>query len=171
MKVVIVYENMEFAIEACAALHRVGHRESVEWIVECWPTSALKSAAFAKMSLIETRDAELIILPAGYSECFPQWLRDWLNRWARVRQNTEVALAFVDDHQLAGLPQPVCSELSVLAREHGLNLIVSRNSFPKNPKKIFIDFLPVREVSVPTGRSNFPDLTTRYSYRGMGINE
>ncbi len=173
MKAVIIYEDTEFATRACAALRRVACREdvNVQWIVECWPTSALQETAFADMSLMETRDAHLILLPARYTRIFPPSLLDWLNRWAGRRQNNEAALAFIDDRNAFRFPYPLCPELSVLIQEHGLNLIVGRNPAPEYPKKVLIDFSPVQEVSLPVGRSNFPDLTTHHSYRGRGINE
>jgi hypothetical protein len=173
MKAIIIYEDKEFAARACATLHRVACHEGidVQWTVECWPTTALNETEFAEMSLLGTRDAHLIILPASYTRLFPQWLRDWLNRWAGQRQNHEAALAFIDDRNTAGFPHPVCPELSVLIRKHGLNLILGRNPAPADAKKLWIDFSPAQEVSLPVGGANFPDLITHGSYRGMGINE
>jgi hypothetical protein len=173
MKAVIVYEEIEFATKACAALQRVASREdvNVQWIVECWPASALRESAFAEASLRKTLDAQLIVLPAGYAQSLSAWLLDWLKRWAGNRQNSEVALAFIDDRIAVGLPNQICAELSILVREQGLNLIAGRSPASDDPPEAFIDFLPAQEVAPAVGRTNFPDLTTHHSYRGMGINE
>src|SRR5262245_3029930 len=84
MKAVIISDDPSIFPKANAALLRVGRRSEVnaQWIIKCWPTTALSQASVAEEALFEAADTHLVIIPARHACSLPFGLRDWLEQWA-----------------------------------------------------------------------------------------
>jgi hypothetical protein len=140
MKAVIVCDSFAFAAKATAALRRVGFGAgvNVRWAVKCWPVNALSQSEVVKTTLGESSDVHLILFSTHSARRFPLFLRDWLERWAALREVPDAALGVIraaDDSELA---EPACSELRQFAEEHGLNFIMGEDlsTFPSNLPKL-----------------------------------
>jgi len=173
MKAVIICDDIAFAAKADATLRRTGRPDDIQiqWIVKYWPTSALHGDALAEKALVEALDAHLIVLAARDAEFVPSWLFDWLNRWAKQRQIQDAALGFLGDSNATGPTQSLCPALSILIRDHGLNIIMDRAVASRESTKIPFRFSDEGEISLPVVRESFVNPIRRHSYRGMGINE
>ncbi len=142
MRALIVCDNFAFAAKATAALRRVGFGAgvNVRWTVKCWPVNALNESEVVKMTLGESSDVHLIVFSTHSARRFPLFLRDWLERWAALREVPDAALGVIraaDDSELA---EPACSELRQFAKEHGLNFIIGEDLSTDNVRKLFIRF-------------------------------
>src|SRR5262245_6051944 len=120
MKAVIFYDDIALRVKASSVLQRIGQRPevTVEWTIKNLPVISLSRAAFAEEALLEASDAHLIIIAAGHAFSPPFYLRDWLQRWATVRQVTDAALAVLGD---VGSRKEEFPELARFAQEHKLN--------------------------------------------------
>jgi hypothetical protein len=173
MKAVIICDDFAFVAQANAKLQRVGRRRDVraQWSVKSWPVNALNQSGMAEKALVEAADAHLIIVPARRAHTFPPWLRDWLERWAALRQIPEAALAVIGDVSDTDSTMTVSPELTSFVRKNGLNFITDKAVVPKNRTKL--EPRAPRERTLPqrTEQSRFVDAATRDSFRGLGINE
>ena len=173
MKAVIICDDIAFAAKADATLRRAGCLDDIQiqWVVKYWPASSLRGTVLAEKALVETLDAHLIVLPARDAEFVPSWFFNWLNRWAEQRQIQDAALGFLGDNNATAPTQSVCPELSILIREHGLNIIMDRAVASRESTKIPLRFSDEGEISLPVVRESFVNPISHYSYRGIGINE
>ena len=69
MKAVILCGDCAFAANAHSILKRVGDRPdvNVRWTIRAWPLNVLHHAAMSGKALLESDDANLIIIPAAYT--------------------------------------------------------------------------------------------------------
>ncbi|MGO8701340.1 MAG: enoyl-CoA hydratase/isomerase family protein [Limisphaerales bacterium] len=111
------------------------------------------------------------VIPARRAYSLPSWLRDWLERWAALRQIQDAALAVIDDDKDDGLTTKVSSELTQFVRKHGLNLITDEGAVGRDAVKLFARLCRERELPPPIERSRFADTVTSDSFRGVGVNE
>jgi len=173
MKAIIICDDFASVAKAKATLQRVGCRADVsaQWTIKSWPVKALNQAAMAEKILVEAVDAHLVVIPARRAQSLPIRLRDWLERWAALRQIQEAALAFIDDGIDGGFAKTVCPELSVLVWKHGLSLINGEGAVGKDAAKVFVRSLREGEPPLPVERLRIADKVTPESFRGLGINE
>ena len=172
MKAVVIYDSVAFAAQANTTLQRAGHRVdvNVRWSITPWRLNALKDHATAAEVLREAADAHLIVLACQSSESLPFWLREWLRRWANIRQIPDAALAVIGNSN-GGLSRPMSPELSRFAREHGLTFFIDEGPAAKDAVKLFIRRSRERKLSVPIAESRFGNTGTGDSYRSWGIND
>ncbi len=173
MKALILCDDFAFAARVNATLQRVGRLANVgvQWVIKCRLTSALNQPALAAEALIEAENAHLIVLPVQRAQAFPSWLRDWLERWAALRQISDAALAVIRDDNKLDATKPINSELPLFVRRHGLNLLVDGSQVAHDAVNLFVRFARERELLLPVVTSHHPSLIVRGSYRGVGINE
>ena len=171
MKSVIIYEDLAFLANAIAKLKRVGCRPKVNarWTIKSWPINTLEQEAPAERSLIEAADAHLIVIPARYARTLPLGLREWLERWATLRQIQDAAVAVIGDATHADFPRTVSPELAMLVQKQGLNFIIDEVPVARNATKLVVRFPHERDL--PLERPRFKHAVTSDSFRGFGINE
>jgi hypothetical protein len=170
MKAIIICDDFAFVAQANAALQRVGCRPNIgaQWNIKSWPVNSLKQAVMAEKVLVEAADAHLIVIPARRAHSLPLWLRDWLERWAALRQIQDAALAVIDDGVDARFTKTMNPELTAFAQKNGLNFLTDEVAVGKDAAKLFVrlwcgpDLPPSAERSHPEERDPF---------RRMGINE
>ncbi len=173
MKSVIIYEDLAFLANAIAKLQRVGCRPKVNarWTIKSWPINTLEQEAPAERSLIEAADAHLIVIPARYARTLPLGLREWLERWATLRQIQDAAVAVIGDATHADFPRTVSPELAILVQKQGLNFIIDEVPVARNATKLVVRFPHERDLPLPPERPRFKHAVTSDSFRGFGINE
>jgi hypothetical protein len=173
MKAVIICDDVAFIGKANATLQRVGCQAGVSarWAIKSWPANVLNQAAMAEKTLVEAADAHLIVIPARHAHSLPFRLRDWLVRWAALRQIQDAALAVGGGGIDAGFAKTGSHELTRFARKHGLNFIAAESTVTKDATKLPVRFSRERELPLLVGRSRFADEVTRDAYRSFGINE
>jgi hypothetical protein len=173
MKAVIICDDFAFVAQANAKLQRVGRRPDVraQWSVKSWPVNALNQKTMAEQALVEAADAHLIIVPARRAHTFPSWLRDWLERWAAVRQIPEAALAVMGDSSSTNSTMTVSPELTSFVGKNGLNFITDKVVVAKNKTKLHAPAPRERTLRPPMEPSRFADAPTSDSFRTVGINE
>ena len=173
IKAVLLCDDFAFAARANASLRRVGDRAGVRvrWTIQCWSVNALNQAAMAAEILVKSTDAHLIVIPGRRAHSTPLWLIEWLERWAAVRQIPDAALAVIDDGHHADLTNTESSELTLLVRKYGLNLITDNGAMANDAARLFVRLLREAESPTPLQRSHSTDMVTRDSFRGLGINE
>src|SRR5262245_1049160 len=175
MKAVIVYDHVVFAARVGSVLRRVGGRAGVqvEWATRCWPVKALNDSVLAKKALLESQDAHLVVLPARYARAVPTRLFNWLEEWAERREIGDAALGFTAEPG-ANPPQPVCSELYIFIRQHGLHLITGQGLTTQHAIRINVELSADREapVFIRSGRrrtANHTSTTARYRHRLLTV--
>lgn len=171
LKAVIICDAPSIIAKAEAALLRVGRRSKVnaQWTITCWPANILNQARVAEEALLEVADAHLVIIPAQHAFSIPFGLRQWLERWAALRQIPDAALAIIGDGTHADFPKAVSSELTMLVLKHNLNLIVDESTSVGNATETAVRFPPERELPLQLGRIG--QAVASDSLRGFGINE
>lgn len=173
MKAVIIYDDFAFLADAGAALKRAGRRPEVsaQWIIKNWPVKALHQLDVAETVLFEAADAHLLVLPARLAHSLPFWLRDWLERWAALRQIQDAALAVMSEDVGADFTGTVSPELGLLALKHGLLLITDEGAPATDATSPLMRFSLEAGLPLRVERSHFLGAVTRDSFRGFGINE
>ena len=173
MKAVIIYDDVAFAAQANATLQRASLRAdiSVHWNIKPWRLNALKDHSIGEEALTEARDAHLIVLAGHRSESLPSWLRQWLMRWAEVRQIENAALAVIGHDNDRGLVRPAAPELTRFARQHGLTLIIDEGPMAKDAVNLFVRYSRERELPLRVMHSRFADTVAHDRYRNWGIND
>jgi len=173
MKAVIIYDDFAFLANASAALKRAGCRPEVsaQWIIKNWPVKALHQLDVAETVLFETADAHLLVLPARLAHSLPFWLRDWLERWAALRQIQDAALAVMGEDIGTDFTGTVSPELARLALRHGLILIADGGAPATAATSPLMRLSLGPGLPLPIDRSHFPGAVTREPFRGFGINE
>ena len=173
MKSVIIYEDLAFLANAIAKLQRVGCRPKVNArrTIKSWPINTLEQEAAAKKILIEAADAHLIVIPARYARTLPLGLREWLERWATLRQIQDAAVAVIGDATHADFPRTVSPELAMLVQKQGLNFIIDEVPVARNATKLVVRFQHERDLPLPLEWPRFRHAVTSDSFRGFGINE
>jgi hypothetical protein len=173
LKAVILCDELDFAANAAAMLHRVRSSAGadVNWTVECWPVNAFDEAAFAERAVIEALDAFLIVVPSRHVQYPKFFLLEWLRRWAALRHVHEAALGIMTERDAAPVEFPIHPELSALVKWHGLTLISSSSPYSPDPGNVLIHFTGERQMLLPVEQRHFVYAEARWSYRGFGINE
>jgi hypothetical protein len=173
MKAVIIGDDFAFVAQANARLQRVGRRADVraQWSVKSWPVNALNQKTMAEKALVEAADAHLIIVPARRAHAFPPWLRDWLERWAALRQIPEAALAVLGDACSTDSTISVSPELTSFVRKNGLNFITDQGVVATNRTSLNARAPRQHTLPRPIEQSRFVQAASRDSFRGLGINE
>ena len=132
MKALIFYENIESAWKAGNSLQNAAYCVDirVHWKINVVRASLLKFPSVADTTLKDGIDSDLIIFAGCRTSPLSMPLREWLERWARLRLLDHSALALIDEpcsnSQTAGEP----SDLSIFARRHQLDLITGIESTP-----------------------------------------
>ncbi len=173
MKAVILCDDFSLFAKAYATLQRMGCRSDVnaQWTIKSWPINVLSQACKAEKTLVEAADTHLVIIPARHARSLPFWLRDWLQRWAALRQIEDAALAVIGDCADAGLTNGVSPELTLFIRKHGLKLITEEGVVKADGVKLPVRFSLGRELSLPVEPLRVAYAMTCDAYRGFGINE
>jgi hypothetical protein len=171
MKAVIIYQDLDFAGNACAILRRAACRAevNVEWTISCWPANALNKASFFKKALLQARDAHLILLPARLAQSISGSLRAWLRRWAMLHHIPQAALGIVRDS--ADLDTGVDPDLAECAREHGLVFIGKGAVYPEGPPELPVHFDHAPETSLPVQFHGLGESDSWGSHWNFGIND
>ena len=172
MKAVIIYDDIVFAAQANTTLQHAGHRAdvNVRWNIKPWRLNDLNDHAAGGKALMDAADAHLIVLAGRGAESLPSWLRDWLTRWADIRQIPDAALAVIGNTN-AGLSRPVSRELSRFVREHGLTFIIDDGPAAKDAVKLFIRHSREPKLPAAPENSGFDQQESSASNRHWGINE
>jgi len=176
MKALIIYRDVTSAAKANAILQRSFHSSdfSVQWKIKPYRVEMLKFPPNAQMALADAADAHLLIFAGCNAQFFPFWLHDWLERWARVRQIKDVALAVFQNANLDPFSQSEIPELLSFADRHGLDFLFDDNpaTSPIPAKKeLFCVEDRMQETDTAINPISPPALNTktRAAYRGWDI--
>lgn len=172
LKAVILCDDFAFVGRIANTLQRIGRRADVntQWTTVSAPLNALHHPEAAETILIDAADAHLVVIPAYRARSLSFSLRQWLQRWAAIRQIHSAALAAIDDSPNGALAKIVDVELELFAREHGLNLLADTASAPPIAPKISVRFSREREQPLTVDR--LPrEIGSYESFRAAGINE
>ena len=136
MKALIFYENIESAWKAGNSLQNAAYCVDfrVHWKINIVRASLLKFPSVADTTLKDGIDSDLIIFAGCRTSPLSTPLREWLERWARLRLLDHSALASIDE-PCSNPRTGQQSDLSIFARRHHLDLITG------------IDITPTPEVS------------------------
>ena len=172
LKSVIIYDDLAFVAKANATLQRVGSRPEVAacWSIKCWPRNALQSAVTMEKSIIEAADAHLIVIPTPRNRALSSHLREWLERWAALRQIQDAALAVINDGTY-GFTNAVSPELTMLVQKLGLNLILDERPAARETPKHAVRFPRTHELSPSVQLRHGDHSVSRNLFRSFGINE
>jgi hypothetical protein len=173
LKAVLLCDDFAFAARANTLLRRVGDGAGVRvrWAMQCWSVNALNQPAMAEKILVESAAAHLIVIPGSRVHSIPLWLREWLARWAEVRQIPDAALAVIGDGSQTDRTNTVSQELTLLVEKHGLNLITDNGAMANDAAQHFVRSLRESEAPAPLQRSQSENMAIGDSFRGLGINE
>ena len=130
MNVVIIYDQCDLAVKACALLlDAAGPGETaVTWQVNPWQMDRLLSASSAELALHDAAEAHLLLLVLRRKTALSRRLLDWLERWAGCRIIDSATLAvWGGGGEAAAGPQ-----LAKFADRHELGMI----SGDRHPLKI-----------------------------------
>jgi hypothetical protein len=162
MKAVVIYKNVEFAERVKAILRRIAARAEVniQWKVSSLSVDAMNKKNYAGKTLAQARDAHLIVLPAKLARSVPVGLLSWLEHWAELRHNEEMALGILDDSASGSVETRMHPALSKFAHKHGLSVIRDGSLLEnKGPSVPAIELNGYRSFGQPG------------TYRSFGINE
>jgi len=173
MKAVIFCDHFAFVAKVNGLLQRIGERPDVSggWTTKSLPVNALNQTDMADKILAEALDAHLVVIPTRRACALPTSLRDWLERWATVRQIKDAALAMIDDGIYTNLTKTVSPELTAMVREHGLHFVTGEDASATDTKAVIERFLPEFRPALPAVDSRFADAAAYPSFRGVGIND
>lgn len=97
-KAVIVYDHLETMLLANQLLRGVPPPRpdfAGDWIVNSWQFDLLEQRHEAESALIETSDANLMIVALSDAKALREWPEAWLTRWVSVREYTDAALVLM----------------------------------------------------------------------------
>jgi hypothetical protein len=173
MKAVIISDDPAFASYATSTLARVGRQAgvNVHWATKSWPINALNEPALAEKALVEASDAHVILFPADQTHSLPDWIFNWLARWAATRTIQDAAVGVISDEKNAGLATLTFPELSKFVRVHGLSLIVNDEPTANDSATLPDRFPPELALTLPFAETPLAVPATRGCYRSFGINE
>jgi hypothetical protein len=173
MNAVIIYDDLDIAAKAKAALERAAYRadEASLWTVELWRLDMLVLPPTAEAALSEAAEAHLIVLGVRQAQLLPAWLLEWLEQWAVRRQVKDAALALFDGGKGDALSATRAPELFQFAERHGLSFIFGDVGPTADESAVFARSLREREVSVTSTLRHIMDEPVHDYYRGWGINE
>ena len=125
MNAVIVYDDIDVALEARIALERAAQRAdgALSWTTEFWLAGLLGLPLGMDAALNDAVPAHLIVLALRPSRPLPDGMLDWLERWATRQQVQDAALALFDGGKGGTLAATSAPELSHFAQRHGLSFI------------------------------------------------
>src|SRR5215470_10113768 len=97
MKAVIISDDPAFASYATSTLARVGRQAGVDvlWTTKFWSIDSLNEPALAEKALVEASDAHVILFPAHRTHSLPDWIFNWLARWAAARTIQDAAVGII----------------------------------------------------------------------------
>jgi hypothetical protein len=178
MKALIIYRDVTSAAKANAILQRSFHSSdfSVQWNIKPYRMEMLKFPPNAQMALADATDAHLLIFAGCNAQFFPFWLHDWLERWAKVRQIKDVALAVFQNASSDPLSQSGIPELLSFADRHGLDFLFDDNPaiFPAPPNEepsSVEDRMQETDAAINPISPHVLDKRIRAAYRGWNIAE
>jgi hypothetical protein len=125
LKAVILYETFEGAMQAASALRQIaaGLCVDVDWHIAPWRLGLLKFAPTADKALDKTEQGHLLLIANLAIVSLSLWLKNWLKRWALLRQIRHAALAIMHDETSGDFSAGLAAELSELAEKCGLRFI------------------------------------------------
>jgi hypothetical protein len=140
MKAIIVCNESTFVAKARSILERVAERVGLTlgWTVKRWSIHALRRATTSEKALLESADAHLVLIPGEYASSLPSHLRDWLERWATLRQVEEAAIGLIDETAPCASTDTERLQLRMLIYKHGLKLITNRPAIRKPRAKLSV---------------------------------
>jgi len=88
LRATIIYDKVTAAKKASAALQQAAccAKIATDWNIKPWSLDVLRLPSASDEALMETADADLIVLAGAGAYSFPSWLREWLECWANRRQ-------------------------------------------------------------------------------------
>ncbi|HSY43594.1 MAG TPA: hypothetical protein VK811_06750 [Candidatus Acidoferrum sp.] len=118
----VIYENFPVAMQATSALREIAAGLSVEldWHIEVWRLDMLKFPPTAEKALDEAEPAHLVLIANLAVASLPVWLKNWLERWASLRQIRHAALAILHDETIGDSSVGLAAEFSKVAGQCGL---------------------------------------------------
>ena len=173
MKVVILYEDREFAAKVDATLRRAAGNASVriEWTLLCWSVDVLNEKGYAQIALALAHDAQLIVLPAKIARSIPARLLGWLEDWAKLRHHPGAAVGILHDTDLGLVEVPVHLDLSKLVHQYGLTLISNENAHPVTTGEREFRFEREWQFPLAVQSHDYGNFDHPGAYRSFGINE
>ena len=125
LKAVIIYENFTGAMQATSALRQIAASMAVDvdWHLEAWRLDMLKFPPTEEKALDEAEPAHLVLIANLAIPSLPIWLKNWLERWASLRQIRHAALAILHDETTNDSSVRLPAELSKVASQCGLNFV------------------------------------------------
>ncbi len=174
LKAAIIYDSFELATGAKATLERVTRdagedTHHTQWSTRVWRANLLALPEYANAALTDVADAHLLVLALSETQSPSFALLNWLETWAKCRQEPEAALALWDG--CSRLAATEIAELSRFAQRHGLSLILDNNRLVASELAVFERDLRTRELSVTATLQQILDQPTYATYRGWGIND
>lgn len=171
MKALIIYDNFAFAARANEMLQRAANQAdaAMRWNIKPWRVDALNLHRSAEEALMDATDAHLIVFAGHRAQALPNWLLNWLERWAVCRQIADAAFAVVGGRNGDALSMPATPELSRFAGRHGLNFITDDEAVTNNEEEF--PNTPEEKVMPSLVRSHLINVPSGASYRGWGIND
>src|SRR5262245_31761870 len=123
MSAIIICDDLAFRARVAETLTRVGRRDdvNVRWRTIFWPINALNEESLANRALADAVDAHLILFPARCAQSLPDWVFDWLNRWATSRTVRDAAVGIMADEHASDLAN--LAPVTRFARTHDLTVI------------------------------------------------
>ena len=167
LRATIIYDKVTAAKKANAALHQAAccSKIAADWNIKPWRLDVLRLPSASDEALMETADADLIVLAGAGAYSFPSWLREWLECWANRRLVGDAALALVHDGTEGEHFAPAVPELSDFAAHHGLDLIAEIR-MASAARTLFEHTSPPARVS-----SAATSASIHNSSQGWGIND
>jgi hypothetical protein len=124
MNAVVIYERMDLALKAYAALERAAHQaEGFHWHIRPWRVDLILSPDTGNVPLKDAEDAHLLVFALSSAGGLPPRLAEWLETWAVCRTEVDAALAIFDGAYRRALGTPMAGELTQFANRHGLCLL------------------------------------------------
>jgi hypothetical protein len=173
MHAVIIYDDLDIAAKAKAALERAAYRaeEASLWTVELWRLDMLILPPTAEAALAEAAAAHLIVLGVRQARLLPAWLPDWLEQWAIRREVQDAALALFEGGTADTLSATPAPELSRFAERHGLGFIFGNARPTADDSAVFARSLRQRKVSAISPLRHIIDEPIHDYHRDWGLNE
>jgi hypothetical protein len=125
MKALIIYDNVESALNANNLLRNAAHRTDARfnWKINLLRVNMLRFQSVASEALGEALDTDLIVFAIRRTPSLPVWLVNWLEQWAALRHTPAAALAVIRDSDAKEFLAQAIVDLYQFARRYGLTII------------------------------------------------
>jgi hypothetical protein len=99
-KAVIIYDNLVSVLSANAALESMslkagGDFAGTEWVASSWQFAMLQPGLMADQALVVADGASLLLLVTTATQPVPDFVKQWIERWASARAQSGAVLGFV----------------------------------------------------------------------------